>query len=450
MKSILVLGAGLSSSSLIRYLLKQAETYKWSIRVTDQDIETVHAKIQGHPNGVALNFNALDQNQRRPEIEKADLVISMLPARFHIEVAKDCIDLKTNLITPSYISKEMKDLDESAKEAGIIIMNEIGVDPGIDHMSAMKIIDEIKHKGGELKSFKSFCGGLMAPESDNNPWNYKFTWNPRNVVLAGAGGAACFIRNGRYKYIPYSRLFARLDYLSIPGYGNFTGYPNRDSLAYRSVYGLDNIPTIFRGTLRRPDFCEAWNVFVELGMTDDSYNMVNMEECSPRMFLNTFLPYHPNKLVEDKFKEFLREDRMHLYPKFEWLGLFDDNLSLKTQTPTPAQLLQIILERKWKLEKDDKDMLVMIHEFEYQLNGQSYKTTSSMVNIGEDQTYTAMANTVGLPVGICSKLILNGEITQTGVMLPVTKEFYTPILEELESYDIRFIEKEEIIEKIEF
>lgn len=449
MKTILILGAGLSSSSLIRYILKEAEKHQWTVRITDQNIEAVQSKINGHPNGIALDFNALDPEQRSPEIEKADLVISMLPARFHVDIAKDCIDLKTHLITPSYISKEMKALHDDAENAGVIIMNEIGVDPGIDHMSAMKIINEIKEKGGHIESFKSFCGGLIAPESDNNPWNYKFTWNPRNVVLAGSGGAASFIRNGRYKYIPYSRLFTRLDHLSIKGYGDFTGYPNRDSLSYRSIYGLERIPTIYRGTLRRPEFCEAWSVFVELGMTDDTYNMVDMEECSPRVLLNAFLPYHPQKSVEDKFKEFLREDRMYLYPKFEWLGLFDEEISLKTATPTPAQLLQIILERKWTLEKNDKDMIVMIHEFEYKLNDQLYKITSSMVNIGEDQIYTSMANTVGLPVGICSKLIMNGKIPDTGIMLPVKKEIYQPILKELESYDIRFIEKKEIIDALE-
>ncbi len=448
MKTILILGAGLSSSSLIRYVLNQAQNLNWMVRITDQNIDLVKSKINGHPNGIALNFNALNSEERRPEIEKADVVISMLPARFHIEIAKDCIDLKTNLITPSYISKEMKALHEDARNAGIIIMNEIGVDPGIDHMSAMKIIDSIKAKGGKIESFKSFCGGLIAPESDNNPWNYKFTWNPRNVVLAGSGGAASFIRNGKYKYIPYSRLYSRLDYLSIEGYGDFTGYPNRDSLSYRSIYGLEKIPTIYRGTLRRPDFCEAWSVFVELGMTDDSYSMVDMDVCSPRVFLNAFLPYHTEKSVEEKFIDFLREDRKHLFSKFEWLDLFDSNETLKIENPTPAQLLQEILERKWKLSKEDKDMLVMIHEFEYQLDDTLHKITSSMVNIGEDQVYTSMSNTVGLPVGICSKLILTNQINETGVLLPVKKEIYQPILDELETFNIQFIENEETIEEI--
>ena len=442
MKSILILGAGLSASSLIRYLLQNSDQFNWQVRVVDREPEMVKAKLLGHKNGIALSFDALDAAQRRPEIERADLVISMLPARYHVEVAKDCVALKKDLITPSYISPEMRALDAEAKEAGIIIMNEIGVDPGIDHMSAMKIIDEIKAKGGTIESFKSFCGGLIAPESDDNPWNYKFTWNPRNVVLAGQGGAACFIRNGRYKYIPYNRLFSRLDKLSVKGYGDFMGYPNRDSLSYRAIYGLENIPTIFRGTLRRPDYCEAWNVFIELGMTDDTYSMVDSHGMTPRRFLNSFLPYHLTETVEDKFKAFLREDRIHLYHKFEWLGIFDEQPILETERATPAQLLEEILVGKLSLNEGDKDMLVMIHEFEYSLNNEHFKITSSMVNIGEDQVYTSMSNTVGLPAAICAKMILNGDITLKGVTLPIMPEVYNPILGELKNFDIDFEEEE--------
>ena len=442
MKTILILGAGLSSSSLIRYLLYNSSQFNWQIRIVDQDIDLVKKKINGNPNGVALSFNALSPEERRPEIEKADLVISMLPARFHIDVAKDCIELKTNLITPSYISPEMKALDSAAKAAGIIIMNEIGVDPGIDHMSAMKIIHEIQEKGGEITSFKSFCGGLIAPESDNNPWNYKFTWNPRNVVLAGQGGAACFIRNGEYKYIPYNRLFGRLDYLSVEGFGDFVGYANRDSLSYRSTYGLENIPTIFRGTLRRPGYCQAWNVFIELGMTDDSYKMEQTKLMTPRKFLNAFLPYNPDKTVEEKFKEFLGENRLNLYSKFEWLGIFDHEPIIDMDSASPAEVLQKILVGKLSLEEGDKDMLVMIHEFEYTLANENRKIISSMVNIGEDQLYTSMSNTVGLPAAICAKMILTEQIKTKGVTLPVDKDVYSPILEELETFDIRFKEEE--------
>lgn len=442
MKNILVLGAGLSSSSLIRYLLDNSVTHEWEVRIVDQDLDLVKQKIDGHVNGTALSFNALDPIERRPEIANADLVISMLPARFHVEVARDCIDLKTDLITPSYISPEMRELDEKAKEAGIVIMNEIGVDPGLDHMSAMKIIHEIQEKGGVVTAFKSFCGGLIAPESDNNPWNYKFTWNPRNVVLAGQGTAACFIRNGEFKYINYDRLFTRLDKLDIPGYGTFMGYANRDSLSYRSTYGLENIPTIFRGTLRRPGYCEAWNVFVELGMTDDNYKMVGTGTMSPRSFLNAFLPYNLHDSVEKKFGDFLGESRMQYFERFEWLGLFSNEPLIGIENATPAQVLEKILVDKLSLQEGDKDMLVMVHEFEFQLDGRNKKITSFMVNIGEDQVYTSMSNTVGLPAAIAAKMILNGTLTQKGVTLPVQKEVYLPILQELESYHIKFVEQE--------
>ena len=441
MKTILIIGAGLSSSSLIRYLLQNSISNNWKIRVVDQDIQLAERKIDGHSNGTALSFNALNTEERRPEIELADLVISMLPARFHIEVAKDCIELKTNLITPSYVSPEMKALDQSAKEAGIIIMNEIGVDPGIDHMSAMKIIDHIKSMNGKIHSFKSFCGGLIAPEYDNNPWNYKFTWNPRNVVLAGQGSAACFEEEYEYKYIPYNKLFTRLDTISIPGFGEFEGYANRDSLSYKSVYSLEGIPTIYRGTLRRPDYCRAWNVFVELGMTDDSYKMEKSEDLNPRSFLNAFLPYSIDSSIEEKFKKYLG-DRVDLYSKFEWLDLFNNSTSFGIKNASPAQLLESILVKKWTLAPTDKDMLVMHHEFIYELEGNRKQITSHMVNLGEDGVYTSMSNTVGLPAAICAKMILNGTLIAKGVQLPIKASVYAPILKELEEHGITFIEEE--------
>jgi saccharopine dehydrogenase-like NADP-dependent oxidoreductase len=448
-KTILVLGSGLSASSMIRYLLERSDEQQWHLRIVDQNLEMVKRKIDGHPNATALNFNALDPKERRPEIEKADLVISMLPARFHPEVAHDCIDFRKHLITPSYISPEMKALDEKAKEHHLIFMNEIGVDPGIDHMSAMKIIHEIQEGGGKLTAFRSFCGGLIAPESDNNPWNYKFTWNPRNVVLAGQGGASCFLDHNEYKYIPYNRLYSRLARITIPGYGDFDGYANRDSLSYRKTYGLEDIPTIYRGTLRKPGYCQAWNVFIELGMTDDSYKMDKSETLTPRSFLNAFLPYRPSTSVEDKFKEFLRPERMDLYEKFEWLGLFSKDSEIGIESASPAQLLQKILVDKLVLEPEDKDMLVMFHEFEYVLGNEEYRITSSMVNIGEDQTFTSMSNTVGLPVAIAAKMILNGEIKHNGVLLPTTKYLYEPILSELEGFGITFHEvKEKMVQSV--
>ena len=445
MKTILLLGAGLSSSSLIRYFLEHSEKFDWQLRVCDQDLALVQHKLNGHRRGVALSFNALDPKERQPEIEKADLVISMLPARFHVEVAKDCIALKTNLITPSYVSEEMKALDAEAKAAGIIIMNEIGVDPGIDHMSASKILDEIRLQDAEIHSFKSFCGGLIAPTNDTNPWNYKFTWNPRNVVIAGQGPAAAFIEEKEYKYIPYNKLFQRLETVAIEGYGKFEGYANRNSLSYRPIYHLDNIPTIYRGTLRRPGFSYAWNIFVELGMTEDSYKLENSEHLTPRNFINAFLPFQVGESVEDKFKRLFTKGDDELFHKFKWLGIFDNDQPIGLKNASPAQLLEKILVDKWVLEENDKDMLVMYHDFEYSISGTKHKIISSMVNIGENQVFTAMSNTVGLPVAICGKMILNGTLTLKGVQIPVMKEVYDPILSELENYGITFTEKHSII-----
>ncbi|MGB0933161.1 MAG: saccharopine dehydrogenase family protein [Lishizhenia sp.] len=443
MKTILILGAGLSSSSLIRYFLKHSDENNWKIRVTDRDLDLVKSKLKGHKNGVALDFNALDPEQRRPEIEKADLVVSMLPARFHVEVAKDCIELKKNVITPSYVSSEMEALHKEAEEAGILIMNEIGVDPGIDHMSAMRVLDHISEIGGKMHIFESFTGGLVAPESDNNPWNYKFTWNPRNVVLAGQGGAAKFIQENQYKYIPYNKLFRRTEIIEVENYGLFEGYANRDSLSYRDVYGLEDIPTIYRGTLRRKGFSRAWDVFVQLGCTDDSYVLEGSENMTKRDFINSFLPYNQNDSVELKLRHYLKIDLDDtLWDKLEWLGIFENDKKIGFKDATPAQILQKILEEKWSLKPEDKDMIVMYHKFVYHKNNQFHEITSEMVNIGEDQTYTSMSNTVGLPAAICGKMMLNNEISLKGVRRPIYKEIYNPILDELEQYSIKFVEKQ--------
>lgn len=373
---------------------------------------------------------------------RADLVISMLPAHMHIPVAIDCIALGKHLVTASYISPEMEALDVRAKEAGVILLNEIGVDPGIDHLSAMKVIDEIRAKGGKMHLFESFTGGLPAPGSDNNPWKYKFTWNPRNVVLAGSGGAVKFIHEGQYKYIPYHKVFKRTEIIEIPEFGRFEGYANRDSLRYRSVYGLDNIPTIYRGTFRRPGFCKAWSTLVDLGMTDDSYKLEASEHLTYRQFTNTFLAYHSTDSVELKLMHYLNIPHDNdLMEKIEWLGLLDNEL-IRLPNASPAQILQKRLEEKWKMEKGDRDMIVMFHKFGYELNGEMQMCESSMVVLGDDEVNTAMSKTVGLPVGIATRLIAEGIIKTPGVMLPISPEIYKPMLAELEQYGIRFNERE--------
>jgi saccharopine dehydrogenase-like NADP-dependent oxidoreductase len=443
MKNILIIGAGKSSAALIKYLLDKSE--KEDLQLTIGDISTKNAKkiINKHPNAKEIVLDVYDKNQRENEIQKADIVISMLPARFHIEVAKDCITFKKHMVTASYISKEMKALDSQAKEKGLVFMNEIGLDPGIDHMSAMQVIDRIKSKGGKMLLFESFCGGIVAPESDNNLWNYKFTWNPRNVVLAGQGGAAMFIQEGTYKYIPYHKLFRRTEFLKVNGSGDFEAYANRDSLRYRSVYGLDEIPTMYRGTIRKVGFSRAWNIFVQLGMTDDSYTIQHSENMSYRDFVNLFLAYSPFDSVELKLRSYLKIDQDDLmWVKLVELDIFNPNKRIELKNATPAQMLQKILQDSWTLADDDKDMIVMQHLFGYEINGEKKQIESSFVLKGENQTYTAMAKTVGLPVAIAALKILKGEIKTPGVQLPITKEVYDPILKELERNGIIFKEKD--------
>ena len=304
-------------------------------------------------------------------------------------------------------------------------------------MSAMKVIDDIKDKGGIIKSFKSYCGGLVAPEYDTNPWNYKFTWNPRNVVLAGQGTAQ-YIDSGKYKYIPYGQLFKRTDMVNVLNYGQFEAYANRDSLSYREVYKLNDIPTLFRGTLRKPGYSEAWDLFVQMGMTDDSYEM-DVSGMNYSDFFNSFIDVR-NRDIKSYLKSHFRVSD-DVISKVEWLGFFNQ-INLGIDKGTPAQILQKILESKWLLQKEDKDMIVMQHQFIYEIDGKEHELHSSFVLLGEDQTYTGMAKTVGLPVGIATKLILNGEIKSTGVKVPVSKEIYKPVLEELEQYGIRFVEEE--------
>ena len=286
MRTILIIGAGKSTASLVKYLLDKSKAENLQIRLADKNKTAAVKLIDGHPNGCALEFDIFNTKQRRDEIQKADIVISMLPARFHIEVAKDCLNFGKNMVTASYVSHEMQALNKAVEAKGLLFLNEMGVDPGIDHMSAMQVIDRIKAKGGEMILFESFTGGLVAPESDDNLWQYKFTWNPRNVVVAGQGGAAKFIQEGKFKYIPYNRLFRRTEFLEVDGYGRFEAYANRNSLKYQSIYGLDNVQTLYRGTIRRVGFGKAWQIFVALGMTDDSYAMEGSAEMSYRDFIN--------------------------------------------------------------------------------------------------------------------------------------------------------------------
>src|SRR5690554_4865112 len=441
MKKILIIGAGRSASSLIKYLLDKSESENLELTIADISLELAQKKTNNHPRAKAIALDIKNSEERENAIQNSDLVISMLPAFMHIEVAKDCIKFKKHLVTASYISPEMEALDEQAKANNLVFMNEIGLDPGIDQMSTMKVIYDIRAKGGKILLFESFCGGIVAPESDNNLWNYKFTWNPRNVVLAGQGGAAKFIQEGRYKYIPYHKIFRRTEFFDIEGYGRFEGYANRDSLKYRSVYGLDDALTLYRGTIRRVGFSKAWNMFVQLGMTDDSYVMENTETMSYRDFINSFLPYDLKDSVELKtrFQLGIEQDDIH-WDKLVELDIFNPDKIVGLKNATPAQILQKILTDSWKLDPEDKDMIIMYHKFGYELDGEKKQIDSSMVTLGEDQTYTAMAKTVGLPVAMAALHILKGNIKTYDVQIPIKKEIYKPVLAELETYGIKFKE----------
>jgi len=292
MRKILVIGAGKSTAVLIKYFQDKSETESLHITIGDISLENARALASNHPHTDAITLDVFDKTSRENTIQKSDIVVSMLPARFHIQVAKDCVTYGKCLVTASYVSTEMQELHKEVQKKGLIFMNEIGVDPGIDHMSAMQVIDRIRNQGGKIILFESFTGGLVAPESDTNLWNYKFTWNPRNVVVAGQGSAAEFLQEGTYKYIPYHKLFRRTEFLEVEEYGRFEAYANRNSLKYQSIYGLDDILTLYRGTIRRVGFSKAWNIFVQLGMTADNYTLANSEHMSYRDFTNSFLALH--------------------------------------------------------------------------------------------------------------------------------------------------------------
>lgn len=440
MKNILIIGAGRSAIVLIKYLETFALENRFQVTVADKSIVYIQKYVSSSTR--LIQFDLQNENQLVFEIKQSIVVISLLPANLHPVVAKVCLEHNKSLFTASYESEKMKQLEPEVKRRGLLFMNEMGLDPGIDHMSAMRIICRIKAKGHILKSFESFTGGLVAPESDDNPWHYKFSWNPRNVVVAGQGGTAKFLQEGQYKYIPYNRLFCRTEMIDIEGYGQFEGYANRDSLKYIEKYQLQGIPTIYRGTLRRPGFCKAWNVFVQLGATDDSYVMDHLDGMTYRDFINSFLYYHPSDSIETKLYHYMHIDQdSNIIAKLKWLGVFDDQ-PIGLQSATPAQVLEKLLTEKWLLQPNDKDMVVMWHKFIYQKQNEEKDVclTSAMVVEGQNSTYTAMAKTVGLPLAITVKLFLLGKITSTGLHIPTSKEIYEPVLKELAHHKIVFKE----------
>lgn len=442
MNSILVLGAGRSSSSLISYLLEQAGNLNLRVTVGDFSEAAAHERVGGHERGRAIAFDIMNAEASAQEISQANLVISLLPAHLHPLVAQHCLEHKKHLITASYVSDDMKALDAAAKSNGLLFLNECGLDPGIDHMSAMQVMDRIKGEGGVIHSFESFTGGLIAPETDpGNPWRYKFTWNARNVVMAGQSTAK-YLQRGEYKYIPYQQLFQRITPVSVPGYGDYEGYANRDSLKYIDAYGLQQVKTMLRGTLRNKGFCSAWNVLVQLGCCEDTYAMERVQGMTHKNFMLSFLDSDSMGTAEQKIaaRFGLSMDGEEL-KRLKWSGLFDDEV-IGLDKGTPAQILEHILNKKWKLNSADKDMIVMWHRFGFEVKGKKKEIQASLIAKGSDSINTAMAQTVGLPLGMAAKALLEGKIKTRGVVIPTIAEIYTPVLGDLEKRGIRLEERE--------
>ncbi len=440
MRKVLVLGAGKSSYHLINYFIENAQQQNWFVTVGDFSIQTAEEKVKNRLHAKPITFDINDSSNSQSAIADADIVISLLPPSLHHLVAVECVKLKKNLVTASYVSTQMQQLHDEVKKSGLIFLNECGLDPGIDHMSAMQIIDDLKTRGAQLLSFKSYTGGLVAPECNDNPWGYKFSWNPRNVILAGQG-VARYIQNGNFKFIPYHNLFAEAQKVEIDDAGSFEGYANRDSISYRHIYKIDSIPTLLRGTLRCTGFCSAWDVFVKLGLTDDTFKIENCESLSYEQFITSFIPNATGNAEGDLKKYFTGKKNIEKdLELIQWTGILSKE-KIGLSSATPAQILQHLLENKWVLKPTDLDMIVMQHIFEYSINQKNYTLKSSLVCKGENNIATAMSKTVGLPLAIAAKNILNKKINAKGVHIPVENEMYEPVLSELKEAGIYFTEK---------
>ncbi|WP_460685373.1 saccharopine dehydrogenase C-terminal domain-containing protein [Niabella aquatica] len=441
-KNILLFGAGKSATVLIKYLLARSALYKWALTVVDADLQLVLSKISFHPNAIALSFDINNNEERVKTISSADIVISMLPPALHYIVATDCITFRKNLLTASYLDNRMRALESDIKRHQLLFLCEMGLDPGIDHMSAMQLINNIKDQGGNIKSFRSHCGGLVAPESDNNPWHYKITWNPANIVNAGKTGAV-YKENGNIINIQHTDVFNKYRQIFIPGTGRYACYANRDSLSYISLYGLESTSTFIRTTLRHPHFCTGWKYIIKAGLTNEE-TATPVRNYTGQTIAGWFLSCLQINTASKNFTDFLTkhvaaEERKLVQELFSYLGLLSHAMIPET-LPAHTSVLQYLLETRLKLGRQDKDMIVMLHEIDYEIAGKSYATKSSMITKGEDQFVTAMAKTVGLPLAIAAELVLKKNIRLRGLHIPVVKDLYEPVLEKLKENKIYFHE----------
>jgi saccharopine dehydrogenase-like NADP-dependent oxidoreductase len=441
MQTILVAGAGKSSIYLIEYLLSNASRNKWRIIVADGSAEAIKEKIGDSPFAEMAVIDVTSDSEREALVTRADMVISLMPPHLHIHLAKDCLKHKKNLITSSYISPEMREMHEEVKKAGLMFMCEMGLDPGIDHMTASQIIHSIQRVAAVITSFKSYCGGLIAPESDNNPWHYKFSWNPKNIILAGMTGAR-FLNNGKNVDVRYSDMFDSSKKIKVAGLGSLAYYPNRDSLNYLDIYDVPDIKNFMRATLRHPAFCKGWNAIVALGLTTDKDN-IERKGATYSSWLQQKTGFTGGDLQEHIAAKLGVAKTDKVIGMLQWLGLFDDK-SLGEGSSSSADILLDLLLEKWRMAPSDKDMVVMQHEVEYIHKGKKNRLISSMTIKGEDATHSAMAKTVGLPMGVLARLVLNKKIVPpVGVLIPNMPSVYRPILTELNHHGISFTEEVE-------
>jgi saccharopine dehydrogenase-like NADP-dependent oxidoreductase len=501
MKKILLFGAGKSATVLIDYLLEQALIENWLVEIVDADLKLAQSKTGASEMAVAVSFNINDGELRARHIQSADMVISLLPPGLHFLVAKDCVRFNKNLLTASYVDDDIRTLQTAIEDKKLLFLCEMGLDPGIDHMSAMRIIDNVRAKGGKVTSFQSHCGGLVAPESDDNPWHYKISWNPRNIIMAGKAGNH-YREKGIEKNLSYKELFSAERIVDIPAIGILSWYPNRDSLSYISLYGLDDADTFIRTTLRHPDFMHGWKNIIDLKLTDEEpqyetdgktmyeifkehlekkgfgdwlSNELNESFTESKRLMENLMKLMYTEQEAQSEREILSESlarsgstniseeeeidteevkrsgatiaahKMHdanlTLQQLFFLGLFEKETAVNKGLCSPADILQFAVEKKLALQPGDKDMIVMLHEIGYTLNGQASTVNSSLMVKGEDNLRTAIAKTVGLPLGIAAKLILNGTIQLKGLQIPTVREIYEPVLKELEQFDVEFIEE---------
>ncbi len=437
MKNVLILGAGLVAKPLVRYLLDQPDFH---VKVASRTVSKAEKLVGGHPRGEAQGLNVDDTATLKNLISQADLVISMVPYTHHVTVANLCIELKKHMVTTSYVSEAMRKLDQKAKDAGILILNEIGLDPGIDHMSAMKIIHEVQNKGGRIKSFYSYCGGLPAPEANTNPWGYKFSWSPRGVVLAGKNSAR-YLKDKKEVNVPSQDLFAHFWEMNIEGLPELEAYPNRDSVPYIKVYGISDADSMYRGTLRYPGWCQTMKKIVELGFLDDKE--LDVVRLSYADFLRKLIKKEKGTELKKDLATCLKiDENSEPIKRFAWLGLLSDE-RLPYEKSSPLDIFANRLLEKLQYEEGERDMIVLHHEFiaEYPKDKKKEKITSTLIDFGIPHGDSAMSRTVGLPAAIGATLILQEKIKATGVFIPVSPSIYEPTLKELEKQGIICKEK---------